>query len=425
MKNTLLIMLATILISGLAACSQPAAAGELKSDKPRITSPAVSQTDEATLVAGNDAFAFDVYKYLRAGDGNIFFSPYSLSEVLAMTYGGARGNTEKEMAAALEFQLPQDKLHLAFDALDLALASRGQGAKGKDQQPFRLHVVNAIWGQTGFDFLPSYLELLAENYGSGLRILDFQKNPESSRVAINNWVAQQTEQKITDLIPEGSITDMTRLVLTNAIYFNAAWLNQFDKNSTKPGDFTLKNGSKVSVPMMHEQESFNYSSGDGYQVVELPYDGNELSMVILLPDQGKFDSFEASLTGQSVTGIIQGMKSRTVQLSMPKFTTEQSFGLKSALTSLGMKDAFAPGLADFSGMDGKKDLYIQDVVHKAFIAVDEAGTEAAAASGVIVGTTAVPSDIVKLDINRPFIYLIHDIQTGTILFLGRVMNPST
>jgi serpin B len=425
MKKTLLIMLATILISGLAACSQPAAAGELKSDKPRITSPAVSQTDEATLVAGNDAFAFDVYKYLRAGDGNIFFSPYSLSEVLAMTYGGARGNTEKEMAAALEFQLPQNKLHLAFDALDLALASRGQGAKGKDQQPFRLHVVNAIWGQTGFDFLPSYLELLAENYGSGLRILDFQKNPESSRVAINNWVAQQTEQKIKDLIPEGSITDMTRLVLTNAIYFNAAWLNQFDKNSTKPGDFTLKNGSKVSVPMMHEQESFNYGSGDGYQVVELPYDGNELSMVILLPDQGKFDSFEASLTGQSVTGIIQGMKSRTVQLSMPKFTTEQSFGLKSALTSLGMKDAFAPGLADFSGMDGKKDLYIQDVVHKAFIAVDEAGTEAAAASGVIVGTTAVPSDIVKLDINRPFIYLIHDIQTGTILFLGRVMNPST
>ena len=425
MKNTLLIMLATILISGLAACSQPAAAGELKSDKPRITSPAVSQTDEATLVAGNDAFAFDVYKYLRAGDGNIFFSPYSLSEALAMTYGGARCNTEKEMAAALEFQLPQDKLHLAFDALDLALASRGQGAKGKDQQPFRLHVVNAIWGQTGFDFLPSYLELLAENYGSGLRILDFQKNPESSRVAINNWVAQQTEQKIKDLIPEGSITDMTRLVLTNAIYFNAAWLNQFDKNSTKPGDFTLKNGSKVSVPMMHEQESFNYSSGDGYQVVELPYDGNELSMVILLPDQGKFDSFEASLTGQSVTGIIQGMKSRTVQLSMPKFTTEQSFGLKSALTSLGMKDAFAPGLADFSGMDGKKDLYIQDVVHKAFIIVDEAGTEAAAASGVIVGTTAVPSDIVKLDINRPFIYLIHDIQTGTILFLGRVMNPST
>jgi serpin B len=327
------------------------------------------------------------------------------------------------MAAALEFQLPQNKLHLAFDALDLALASRGQGAKGKDQQPFRLHVVNAIWGQTGFDFLPSYLELLAENYGSGLRILDFQKNPESSRVAINNWVAQQTEQKIKDLIPEGSITDMTRLVLTNAIYFNAAWLNQFDKNSTKPGDFTLKNGSKVSVPMMHEQESFNYGSGDGYQVVELPYDGNELSMVILLPDQGKFDSFEASLTGQSVTGIIQGMKSRTVQLSMPKFTTEQSFGLKSALTSLGMKDAFAPGLADFSGMDGKKDLYIQDVVHKAFIAVDEAGTEAAAASGVIVGQTSVPVDIVKLDLNRPFIYLIRDIQTGAILFLGRVMNP--
>jgi serpin B len=423
MKKALLVMLAAILIGGVVACSQPAAAGELKSNKPRVTSPAASQTDQAALVAGNNAFAFDIYKYLRAGDGNVFFSPYSLSEALAMTYGGARGNTEKEMAATLEFQLPQDKLHPAFDALDLALASRGQGAKGKDQQPFRLHVVNATWGQSGFSFTPSYLDLLAQNYGAGLRILDFQKSPEPSRITINDWVAQQTEQKIKDLIPEGSITDMTRLVLTNAIYFNAAWQNQFDKNSTRPGDFTLKNGNKVSAQMMQEQSSFKYASGDGYQAVELPYDGNELSMVILLPDQGTFDSFEASLTGQSVAGIIQGMKSRTVSLTMPKFTAEQSFGLRSALTSLGMKDAFTPGVADFSGMDGKKDLYIQDVVHKAFIAVDEAGTEAAAASGVIVGQTSVPVDIVKLDLNRPFIYLIRDIQTGAILFLGRVMNP--
>jgi serpin B len=419
----MLMVLAAILIGGVVACSQPATAGELKSNKPRISSPAVSQTDEATLVIGNNAFAFDLYKFLRAGDGNLFYSPYSLSEALAMTYGGARANTEKEMAAALEFQLPQDTLHPAFDTLDLALASRGQGAKGKDQQPFRLHVVNAIWGQSGFDFLPSYLDLLAQNYGAGLRILDFQKSPEPSRVTINDWVAQQTEQKIKDLIPKGSITDMTRLVLTNAIYFNAAWQNQFDKNSTKPGDFTLNNGNKVSAPMMQEQASFNYTSGDGYQAVDLPYDGNELSMVILLPDQGKFDSFEAALTGQSVSGIIQGMKSRTVALTMPKFTTEQSFGLRSALTSLGMKDAFKPNVADFSGMDGKKDLYIQDVVHKAFIAVDEAGTEAAAASGVIVGTTSVPVDIVKLDLNRPFIYFIRDIQTSAILFVGRVMNP--
>jgi serpin B len=424
MKKALLIILSAILIGGVVACSQPAAAGELKSDKPRISSPSVSQTDKAALIAGNNAFAFDVYKYLRAGDGNLFYSPYSLSEALAMTYGGARGNTEKEMAAALDFELSQDKLHPAFNALDLALASRGQGAKGKDQQPFQLHIVNAIWGQSGFSFLPSYLDLLAENYGAGLRILDFQKSPEPSSVTINDWVAQQTEQKIKDLIPKGSITDMTRLVLTNAIYFNAAWQNQFNKNSTKPGDFTLKNGDKVSAQMMSEQASFKYASGVGYQAIELPYDGNELSMVILLPDQGKFDTFEASLTGQSITGIIQGMKSWTVALTMPKFTAEQSFGLRNALTSLGMKDAFNPDVADFSGMDGKKDLYIQDVVHKAFIAVDEAGTEAAAASGVIVGMTSIPVDIVKLDLNRPFIYLIRDIQTGAILFLGRVMSPS-
>ena len=233
MKKALLMVLAAILIGGIMACSQPATAGELKSNKPRISSPAVSQTDEAALVIGNNAFAFDLYKFLRAGDGNLFYSPYSLSEALAMTYGGARGNTEKEMAAALEFQLPQDTLHPAFDTLDLALASRGQGAKGKDQQPFRLHVVNAIWGQSGFNFLPSYLDLLAQNYGAGLRILDFQKSPDPSRVTINDWVAQKTEQKIKDLIPKGSITDMTRLVLTNAIYFNAAWQNQFDKNSSR------------------------------------------------------------------------------------------------------------------------------------------------------------------------------------------------
>jgi serpin B len=425
MKKVIIFILVAIMLGGIAACGQPAAGAVLKSDKPRITSPAASQSDIEELVAGNSVFAFDLYQYLiKSNSGNIFYSPYSLSEALAMTYGGARGNTEKEMASALSFLLPQSQLHPAFDALDLALASRGQGAKGTDENGFRLHIVNGIWGQSGFNFLSSYLDLLAQNYGAGLRILDFQKDPESSRVTINDWVSEQTEQKIKDLIPQGSITDMTRLVLTNAIYFNAAWQFPFEKTATQNGDFFLANGDKVSVPMMKQQQQFNYAAGDGYQAVELPYDGQELSMMILLPEEGDFSTFEASLSGPSVAQIIQGLKSKTVNLAMPKFTYSSDFGLRDALISLGAKDAFAPGVADFSGMDGKTDLYIQDVVHKAFIAVDEAGTEAAAASGVIVGTTSMPTGIIKMEIDRPFIYLIRDIQTGAILFIGRVMNPN-
>jgi len=217
---------------------------------------------------------------------------------------------------------------------------------------------------------------------------------------------------------------MTRLVLTNAIYFNAAWAHQFNKNATSDGDFHLLNGNKITVLMMRQTESFGYAEGDDYQAVELLYDGGELSMVILLPEQGKFDTFESSLTSQKAADIIKDIKYNEVNLSMPKFEYDSSFGLKQALAGLGMKDAFIPDKADFSGMDGKKDLFIQDVVHKAFVSVDEEGTEAAAATAVIVGTTSIPAEPIKVEVNRPFIFLIRDIETGAILFLGRVVNPN-
>jgi serpin B len=422
MKKIIILVLVAMMGLGALACSQPpaASASVVQSDKPRVTSPAASQSDLAELVDGNTAFSFDLYRVLQGEDGNLLYSPYSISQALAMTYAGARGDTETKMAAALDFTLGQDRLHPAFNSLDLTLASRGQGAAGKDDEGFRLHIVNAIWGQTGFKFLSDYLDLLAENYGAGLRLLDFADQPDPSRVTINDWVAEQTEQRIKDLIPPGSIDAMTRLVLTNAIYFNAAWENPFDEDATSNADFYLLDGGKVSVPMMHQTKSLGYTAGDGYLAVELPYDGHELSMVVIMPDD--LASFEASLSGEQAAGIVDSLRYQQVSLAMPKFEYDYRLGLKDALNKLGMGIAFTQD-ADFSGMDGKKDLYIQDALHKAFISVDEAGTEAAAATAVIVGLTAAPAQPVAVTLDHPFIYFIRDIETGSVLFVGRVVNP--
>jgi len=423
MKKIVPLTLIVIMVFGLVACTEPASASVLQSKEQRVTSPAVSNSDLATLVDGNSTFAFELYQALRDTDGNIFYSPYSISLALAMTYAGARGETEKQMADTLHFLLPQNRLHPALNSLDQELASRGQGAKGKDGEGFRLHIVNAIWGQKDYKFLSEFLDTLAENYGAGLRILDFIKEPEQSRITINNWVSDQTEERIKDLIPQGAIDALTRLILTNAIYFNAAWRYPFDKDATSNGDFYLLNGDKITVPMMNQTESFGYVEGDGYQAVEIPYDGSELSMVILLPEAGQFDSFEASMNSQRVGSIIQDIGYRQVALSMPKFEYESSFSLKDTLSAMGMPDAFS-AVADFSGMTGSPDLFISEILHKAFVSVDEAGTEAAAATAVIMSLTAVPAEPVKVTIDRPFIFLIRDIETGTILFVGRVLNPS-
>jgi serpin B len=408
---------------GLFGCSQPASGEILKSDKARITSLVVDQSDMTMLANGDGEFAFDLYQALKKEDGNIFYSPYSISLALAMTYAGARGETAKQMADTLHYQLDQSALHAAFNNLGIELAKRGEGAKGKDGKGFRLNVVNAIWGQKDYEFLSTYLDSLAENYGAGLRVLDFIKNSNQSREVINQWVSDQTEGRIKDLIPEGSITPLTRLVLTNAIYFNAAWKLPFQPEATTNGPFHLINGTDVTVAMMKQTGSFKYSESDNYQVIELPYDGQELSMVIFLPAPGQFQAFEETMTYQLASNIIeQKIGSRQVALTMPKFEFESEFGLKETLMGMGMTEPFRDN-ADFSGMSNQSDLHIDDVVHKAFVSVDEAGTEAAAASAVIVGTTSMPLEPVILTLDRPFVFLIRDIQTGTILFIGRVMNP--
>jgi serpin B len=415
------ILMVTLML-GLAACP-PAAAGELiKSDKPRDTAPEASTSELATLVEGNSTFAFNLYQQLKEEEENLFYSPHSISVALAMTYAGARSETEQQMAEALQFRLPQDQLHPAFNALALELDSRGEGAQGKDGEGFRLNIINAIWGQRDYTFLDEFLDLLAVNYGAGLRVLDFIGAPEESRVTINDWVAEQTEDRIENLIPKGLINTMTRLVLTNAIYFNAAWAYPFEEDLTSDGVFHLLDGGEVTVPMMHQTESFGYAEGDGYQAVELPYDGGELSMVILLPASGQFEAFEEALDVEQANAIINALGRKEVVLTMPKFEFDSEFSLGETLAALGMPIAFS-GDADFSGMTGTRELYIADVVHKAFVSVDEAGTEAAAATAVVMEMTAMP-ETVEVTIDRPFIFLIRDIETGAILFVGRTLNPA-
>ncbi len=413
----------------------PTPAGEIvRSEKQRVTSPDVAASDLADLVKGNSAFAFDLYQALGEGNGNLFYSPYSISLALAMTYAGARGGTAQQMADTLHFILWQDRLHPAFNGLDLELARRSEGPTGQEGegtrpgrrvQGFQLHIANSLWGQISYKFLSEYLDLLAENYGAGLRLLDFANAPEESRVTINDWVSEQTEDRIEGLIPPGGISRITRLVLVNAIYFNAAWQYPFKEELTHDGTFYLLDGGEVTLPMMKQTKSFGYAEGEGYQAVELPYVGGELAMVILLPEAGAFEAFEGSLDAERVEAIVRELAHKRVALTMPKFTFDSSFMLANTLAGLGMRDAFSRGAADFSGMDGTREFFIGEVIHKAFVSVDEAGTEAAAATAVIMVGAApgTPVPPIEVTVDRPFVFLIRDIKTGAILFVGRVVNP--
>ena len=399
----------------------------VQSEQERVTHPEVQESDLSEAVAGNSGFAFDLYQALRGGaDGsarqNLFYSPYSISVALAMTYAGARGDTERQMADVLKFALSQERLHPALNALDLLLASRGQGLESaEEEQSFKLNLVNAIWGQTGYEFLPQFLDLLAQNYGAGLRLLDFARAPDRSRIAINDWVSEETAKKIEDLLPPDAITSDTVLVLTNAIYFNAKWKSPFDPGATREGAFHLLDGKEVSVPMMTQMARFRYAEGDGVQAIELPYAGDELSMVILLPAEGQFESFADTLDAEWADSFLRRLQVQHLQLTMPKFTFESGFQLKDTLSAMGAPEAFTSA-ADFSGMDGSRTLFIGDVYHKAFVAVDEAGTEAAAATAVVMQKAMAGSQVT---IDRPFVFLIRDIQTGALLFLGQVVDPST
>ena len=387
----------------------------------RDAKPSVAQNDARALVAGNNAFAFELYRSLRAEKGNLILSPYSISLALAMTYAGARGDTESQMTDALHFTLGQNS-HPAFNALDLGLAERGK-PKDKDQNPMQLRIANAVWAEQTYPFQQDFLDTLALNYGAGVRLSDFINQFEPARKEINNWVEDQTEDKIKDLLAEGTVNTDTRMVLVNAIYFKADWLQQFEEASTRDSDFHLLGGSTVKVPTMHNDPFIPYAQGGGWQAVNLPYAGDTAAMTILLPAEGNFEAFDSNLDSATLDSILASMQPASVAISLPKFSFTRDFVLADVLAGLGMPDAFTPGLADFSGMTGDRDLFISDVIHKAFVAVDEEGTEASAATAVIMETASAHLADVVFNADRPFIFIIRDTVSGQILFIGRVLNP--
>jgi len=390
----------------------------LESSRER-TAPPAELADTAALVAGNSAFAFKLGRAIEHAGANVIFSPWSISAALAMTYAGARGETECEMAAALNFMLEPERLHPAFNSLEAQLIRQAE-EQGKG---FILRTVNAIWGQKGFEFLPGFLDVLAQNYGAGINLVDFIKKTEESRAAINTWVSDKTAGKIPELVGRGAVNTLTRLVLTNAIYFKGAWKHPFEPHRTSDGLFRLPDGEEIFVPMMYQTRLFAYSETEGCQAVELPYKGGQASMLLILPGRGEFDAFSRTLEVEKLGSITAGLKPRDVTLTMPRFKFEFSLSLKQALSKLGMASAFT-SQADFSGMSGDSELYLQDVLHKAFVAVDEEGTEAAAATAVMVGIKMYMPLSVRMTLDRPFIFLIRHNATGTILFAGQVANPA-
>jgi serpin B len=390
----------------------------------RETNPTIPDDDIKNLVDGNNAFALDIYQTLRSESGNLILSPFSISLALAMTYAGARGETETQMADVLHFT-SQDKVHPAFNALDLALEKEPVNLD-EEQEPLKLNVANAVWAEQTYPFLPEFLDIIAVNYGAGVQLADFINKPNEERLAINDWVSEQTEDRINDLLADGTITSYTRMVLVNAIYFKADWLRKFDPNTTYDAPFHLLDGSEVTSPMMNDaMHGIPYMLGDGYQAIELAYAGETAAMDIILPDEGNFEAFEAGFDKAKYDEIIQEMQvSSSVMVSLPKFEFTKDFSLADPLSTLGMGAAFDGATADFSGMTGNKDLFIADVIHKAFVAVDEAGTEAAAATAVIMEATSAPMYDAFFQADRPFIFIIRDTVNGQVLFMGRVLNPS-
>jgi serpin B len=388
----------------------------------RIESPDATEGQVAELVRGNNAFAFDMYR-TESGDGNLIFSPYSISLAFSMAYAGARGETEEQIADVLNY-LPQEAQHPAFNVLEQRLSSLGDKEVAESSpEPFRLSIANAAWGQRGYRFEGTYLETLAAHYGAGLRTLDFGQ-PQKASEEINAWVADETEDRIEDLVSPDVIDPSTRLVLANAIYFKASWLSRFEEEATQDNPFTLADGSKVMVPMMRQTTYLSYAEGDGYQVVRLPYKGEAVDMLVILPEEGRFEQIEDRLSAGFFDEVRRGLRQEYVGLAMPRFDFETDLDLPKLLEAMGMADPFDPGAADFSGMTGSRGLYISAALHKADITVDEKGTEAAAATAVVMAESAAPEPT-EVIADRPFIFAVAERETGAILFLGRVTDPSS
>ena len=412
------------------------------------TDPAIDEDALADQVRGNVAFSLALLEQLRDehGDENLFYSPYSVSVALAMTYAGARGETAAEMADALEFALDDEAVHDAFGALEAEFVQRnedgqevddpydesadeddGGGDDAGDEEDdddlaFELNTANALWGQEDLGFEETFLDLLEDAYGAGMREADFMSDPAAAVEAINDWVAGETNERIDELVDEQSVTEMTRLVLTNAVYFAAAWDVEFDPADTEPDTFTNLDGSEAEIDFMHQTFEFPYAEVDGHQLVELPYENGDSSMVVIAPAEGEFEAFEDEFAVDRLATFLEEASVPEVELALPKIGIESSFSLVEAMRSLGMELAFDGG--DFSGMTEEANLFVDDILHESFVEVDEEGTEAAAATAVVMDESA-PADHVEMTVDRPFLFYVRDRPTETPLFWGRVVDGET
>lgn len=368
----------------------------------------------SSVVSASNQFAFDLYLELREDEeGNIFFSPYSISTALAMTYEGARGQTAEEMQSVLHFPEDNDTRRYSYARLHNQL--------NKEDKDYTLQTANALWAHEDYQFLDEYFDIIERYYVGNTTNLDFVEQPEESRETINNWVEERTNDKIKDLIPQGFINWLTRLILTNAIYFKGNWVTQFDPEDTQEQDFKVSPEKTVKTPMMSiTGESFNYTATEDLQILEMPYEGNDLSMLILLPKGDDLESVEASISAEKISEWRDDLNEQEIDIYIPKFKFETKYFLKKELQEMGMPTAFTDS-ADFSGMDDTRNLHIGFVIHQGFVEVNEEGTEAAAATGVGMELTCAPP---SFRADHPFIFLIQHKESGNILFLGSVMDPT-
>jgi serpin B len=411
--------LTLIVVSG---CSLPAAAAEdVRSDAPRAGANSAAALSTARAI---EMFASDLYGVLATEPGDLVFSPYSAAVALAMTRAGAVGETAAQMDRVLHASNADD-LHAGYNALEQSLAQRsGEFRMNGGAYKLELSTANQLFGQRGYVFEDAFLDRLAANYGAGMKLVDYVKATEQARAVINDWVSDRTRDRIPELIPEGVLNDMTRLVLTNAIYLNAKWVKPFAKSATAAAPFHRIDGSEVQAQLMFLDSRMNYGRGNGYQAVRLPYLGG-LSMIVIVPESGSFAEFEKSLSDPArLPAVVASLGDATVKLRLPRFEFRTEAALKPALSELGMPIAFTDA-ANFSAMSPTgDDLFIKDVLQEAFIKVDEEGTEAAAATAVLAEAVSAPLVNTELTVDRPFLFLIRDDATGAVLFMGRVLDPN-
>lgn len=385
-----------------------------------ISDPKASAEELQKLAHASNQFAIDLYQRLVDKEGNLIYSPFSIYQALLMTYAGAEGETAQQMMDVLGVT-DNNEIHNVMNALKLTLQAEPTYTI-EGMQPLIFNIANALWVQKDFHFEQAFLDKLMANYAAGLALVDFNK-PDEARDLINHWVEVRTNEKIKELIPTGMLNEMTRLVLTNAVYFKGAWTNRFDSAQNTQEEFTSLNGAKSKVEMMNNSFTGAAFVEKDYSVVSLPYEGGNFAMMAVLPED--FASFQTTMNADLLNEILEKLtESHTmVHLTMPKFSFESSIDLGETLPAMGMSDAFDINNADFSGMTGGKDLYISDVVHQAFIDVNEDGTEAAAATMVSMAPTSMPGEAITLRLDRPFIYLIYNTQTNAVVFMGHVVAP--